>query len=515
MKEYLNVAIMGAGPAGLFLAQEIIRNQPQAKIAIIDMGKSLKDRKCPLLVKGICAQCRVCHAVHGVGGAGMYSDGKLSLYPAGTGLKDLIGEKEARKLCNDVYWRLIEELQGWPMKITAPDSEKKKQDLSNLKESALDLKTYNVAHVGSEGIQKICRGIEANLRKQGVQFCLGTRVSNVISNENGFEIFTQGVGGDQKFYADNFVSAAGKSSGSVLRRILMSVGLPIKYNHIELGVRVETFQDAIEILTDIHLDAKVKMKHDDAEIRTFCMCRGGYLARCGYDTFDSNKRIFTISGFSLTQSKSQNSNFGILVRRRFPSYVDPIAMQLPIISKINKVAKGTVVQRYEDFLKNKKTSLKRLIENGVSTTLPESAPANLHELMPNNILEPVRVFMENLSKVMPKLGHGDTLLHAPVWEMCWDRIPTNDKLETDIPGFYVAGDAIGIARGIVQAAASGIIVARSILSRMLTHKLHKQYQSRMIFEPNINVEQSMRENLNVTRLLKKRNPDMLREETAI
>lgn len=466
--EHFDVAIIGAGPAGLFLAKEILENSNQ-KVVLIDSGPSIKKRHCPLIQKGNCTKCPTCHVVEGVGGAGMYSDGKLSSYPAGSGLVELLGsEEKVIEINNYVLESFLSGMSAQNIKETKADKIQSSGMQKNAATQNLNWKGYDVYHIGTEGIIEYCIQLEEQLLTMGLHLLTNHKMVDIEKFHN---IFTLSLENKRKgtfhISSDKVIMATGKDSGTFLRNVMNKLGVNYGFNEIELGIRVETKREGIIALSETHLDAKIKQKiSEDVEARTFCMCNGGYLVNCYYDTYLPNEKIATISGFSYRDKKSPNANFGVLIRRKFPDHIDPIAMQLGIIQAVNQASGhgGTIVQRYEDFVARMPTIEEKLKQNSIKSTLPDAAPTNLHWVLPQYVTEAVEEFLNHLSLLSEDLINGDTLLHAPVWELCWDRVQAEEGLRTNVPGFYVAGDAIGWARGIIQAATTGIVIARDILN---------------------------------------------------
>ena len=468
-EEHYNLLVIGAGPAGLFLARELLLHS-NMKINLIDGGYPITKRHCPLVEVGKCPQCNTCHAVYGSGGAGMYSDGKLSSYPAGSGLVKILGDEESViSLNNYVLNTFLSGMDEEYVKRTKANESRNSCIVQTATDNMLDFKCYDVYHVGTEGIIEYCIKLEKEVIQLGGML---TTQCTLLGVEKFGDIFVSTLknnrGQISRISSNNVVMATGKASGLFLRKVAKELGVKFEYNAIELGVRIETNQQAINALSESHLDAKIKLTlDDDCEVRTFCMCNGGYLVNCYYDSFVPNEKIATISGFSFRDRKSDNSNFGVLVRKKFPDNMDPISMQIGIVQTINKASGygGTVVQRYGDFMANQPTNQRDLQLNSIKSTLPQATPVNLRWLLPDYVTKAVEAFLQKLSSLEEGLITEDVLLHAPVWELCLDRIIVNSDLSTTVPGFYVAGDAIGWARGIIQAASTGVVIARDILRR--------------------------------------------------
>lgn len=463
---HFDVVVVGAGPGGIFFAHEYLRQCPGGRIALVDAGHSIGRRTCPLVQKGRCTRCETCHAVYGFGGAGMYSDGKLSLFPAGKGLLRLVPDEQELNALNEYVLRHI--LDAIPChdhtRNTDPENAGDGGLSSLVSRHQLDLKAYEVYHVGTEGVQEACASIERRLIAEGLTLLDRTKVIDVEKFGDVFAL-TAKSGRNQhvRLSARKVVFATGKASGLLARDIFSRLGVESSNNTIDLGVRVEAASEALDNITGCHLDAKIKEQcRDGSEVRTFCMCRGGYLVSCWYDTFGSDQKICTIDGFTWRDRKSANANFGLLVRRRFPSPLDGLRMQLEIVRAINRAAgeSGTVVQRLGDFLERRPTTREALAANSVVSTLGEATPTDLRWMLPSYVVDNIEGFLRKLGGVSSNLLSPDTLLHAPVWEACHDAIALGPACETSVPGLYIVGDATGLARGIVQAGTMGIIAAR-------------------------------------------------------
>lgn len=463
----LDSVVIGAGPAGLFYADEYLRNFPEKSIAILDTGVSLSKRACPLVDKGSCSQCKVCLAVYGSGGAGMYSDGKLSIYPAGSGLASHLGsEQDVISLNDEVLDKIADRTAGFGEKRTRGKHSSVSPLALKSDTAGSQLKSYDVVHLGTEGIQVFCAKYEEELQARGVEFKWRHSVRKISRVDDGYEVIcVNPQKGDVRLRARNIIFATGKASGTLIRKHFSDLGVAYEKNRIELGVRVETKREAINPLSSCHLDAKLKFEGtNDAEVRTFCVCNGGYLVSCYYDDFLEDKRICTISGFSFKNRVSDNSNFGLLVRQGFPKHIDPVQTQLGIVRAINAASghDGTVVQRYGDFIAGRATTAGQLTGNKVQTTLKSSSPVDLNWILPGSVVENLRLGLDKLGQISPGIIDDDTLLHAPVWELVHDRPILNKSFETTAPNIYVIGDATGIARGIVQAASTGLWAARQM-----------------------------------------------------
>jgi len=466
---HYDVAIIGAGPAGLFTAREIARNLSSTKIILIDKGRKSAQRECPLIKVGKCIRCNLCNAVFGIGGAGLYSDGKLSIYPAGSGLKYFFrNESEIKEINEYILSIFLDKLPIGSYKYTKPGPADFKDIAKFNADESIYSKSYDVYHLGTERIQQFLSELENELLKFGINILDQTVIFDIEVFGDIFVLSAKDVRGKTtKIYCDKLIIATGKGSAFFLRNIMNSLGVIYEFNHIDLGIRIETDRDVIRKLNDFHLDAKLKilLAGSDVEVRTFCLCDGGYLLSCFYD-FDHYDRVCLISGLSFDSKKTNNSNFGVLVRKKFPENVDPIKTQINIIREINE-ASGTgttLVQRYKEFMSDRATTNEAYNRNRIQSTLPEITPTNLRWFLPHYAIVSIEIFINKLNLSFPECINENTLLHAPVWENCFDRIKLNQDMSTSIPGLYIIGDASGFARGIVQAASMGVYIARKIIN---------------------------------------------------
>lgn len=395
----------------------------------------------------------------------MYSDGKLSVYPAGSGLAKHFGS--ARKLIELNQIVLDTVSRHCPFSFgerSSGCSSAQSQLAAQAREQGVELKCYDVIHLGTEGIQVFCASFEAELRRDKTEFRWNCKVRLIVKHSAGFHItYSHPRRGKESVIAKKLVIATGKASGLHIRKHYETLGVSYHGNKIELGVRVETSRGAVLPFAQCHLDTKFKLKGlYETEIRTFCVCDGGYIVSCYYEDFLPNQRICTLSGFSFREKKSSNSNFGLLVRKKFPIEIDQIRTQLELIQRLNIASGhgGTVVQRYGDFAAGQATTTSSLESNSIKSTLPSSTPVDLSQFLPSYIVENIRLGMQTLADLNPSIGNEDTLLHAPVWELVHDRPVLSQNFETTVQNLYIIGDATGIARGIVQAATTGLWAAR-------------------------------------------------------
>lgn len=448
---------VGGGPANLALTEELKTQRKGASILILDLGRSVDARHCPLASHGVCPPCKLCHAVHGMAGAGAYSDGKVSFWPAGTGLLQLAGNMAA---VHDLDARLRGYYGALRCVGSTATSCAQSDGLARmLCASDLELKGYDVIHAGSEAIQEFYQGKQRSLQASGVTIHAQSRVTDVAASEDGgYQISWDRRGESQVAVASILSLGTGKSSGRWLRQILDRLCVQKEFTEIEHGVRLEMPHAVTEQLASCHRDAKIKMPTEDgSEVRTFCLCQRGFVLAAYYDD------MTTVSGYSLRDRHSENTNLALLNRIALPAGVDPYLDFLPSIQAQNRRAHGgATVQRLCDFIAGVTTTAEDMSKNPVRPTLPSAIPGrvelHLDERIRPNLVNAIR----RIDQVCPGFASPYNLVYGPVLEKCWDKV-TLTSMQTTAPGVYVVGDAAGHARGLVQAAATGLLAARSIV----------------------------------------------------
>lgn len=454
-----DVVCVGGGPANLALAEELKSRRRDATILVLDIGRTVEVRRCPLANRGVCPPCKLCHAVHGVAGAGAYSDGKVSFWPAGSGLLPLAGDMDTMLALDEELRLYYQGLRGSGSVTTCGSGSRGLR--RELRDHAIELKAYDVTHAGSEAVQEFYEDKQKRLRALGVVLQPGARVADILPEKgNVYKIIWEGQGARHFATAPAVSLGPGKASGRWLRHILDKLGVQREHTEIEHGVRIEMPYQVTQHIARCHRDAKIKLSADDgSEVRTFCLCQRGFVLAAYYDD------MTTVSGYSLRDRFSENTNLALLNRISLPPGSDPYLSLLPDVQAQNERAGGgATVQRLCDFLADAETSAEDLRDNPVRPTLTSAAPGRLILYSHRQTRRNLECAVQKLDRVCPGFGSPLNLVYGPVLEKCWDRVKLAG-METTAPGVYVVGDAAGHARGLVQAAATGLIAARSIAER--------------------------------------------------
>jgi uncharacterized protein len=456
----VDVVIVGAGPAGLFAAREL--SHSSAKVLVIDQGKDIADRVCPMKNRGHCLHCDPCHIMCGVGGAGAYSDGLLNLHPTiGGDLKHLAG---------DDAWDLIDEVDSAFLRYGAPSRvlEPSEDDAEMLKRKAAAAGARFVPirqrHMGSDGTPKIIAAFKRDLEQKGVKFRLDSRVEDLIIN-GGCCCGVRLADGTQ-IEAHKTLLAPGRIGAQWIGILLDRYAIEARYGPLDIGVRVEVPSIITDPITRINRDPKfhiVTRRYDDF-VRTFCTNPGGFVVKEEYPDF------IATNGHSMTDQRSENTNFAFLVRLELTKPVENTTAYGMSIAKLVTTIGGRrpVIQRLGDLHRGRRSTEERIARNTVENTLKDVTPGDISMALPHRIVMDIIEGLEILNQIVPGVNADSTLLYAPEIKFYAREVEVADRsLQTSIKGLYVAGDGAGLSRGIVIAAATGILAGRGIASALV------------------------------------------------
>ena len=449
-----DVVIIGGGPSGIFSALEL--SKKDLSILIVEKGRRLGERKCPLLNGGSerCMRCSSCSMVSGWGGAGAYSDGKLTLSKdVGGRLKELVGER---------LEELIEYVDGIYRDFGAGGKvygEGGSEFEEMARRAGLRLIPTKIRHIGTERCREIIgRMYDALSGKADIR--IGSRVERI---ETDGEV--RGVIVDGEFVGSRFVIAApGREGSEWLLGEARRIGLTVNYNPIDIGVRVEIRKEVMEKLTDVLYEPKLELISGDRRVRTFCVCPDGEVIA---ESTGGEDPVITVNGHSYVERKTGNTNFAILVSVLFPElYGDPITYGKSLARMANMMSGGIIVQRLGDLLKGRCSRRADIEEGEISPTLRGAMPGDIGLVMPARFLEGIKEMISALNRVCPGISSPDTLLYGVEVKFYSARIKLTPSLETEVKNLFAIGDGAGITRGLIQASISGVIAAREIIKRL-------------------------------------------------
>lgn len=456
MGKTYDVIIVGAGPAGIFCALELTRSS-DLNVLILDRGKGITERKCPAK-REECRKCKPCNVLSGWGGAGAYSDGKLTLSPEiGGWLKELVPENTVLRLIEKVD-RTYREF-GAPDRLFGTDDDRIAEIARQAVRAGLMLIPSRVRHMGTEVCPRVLQGMYEELKNR-VEIRMKTEVTGVRTRNHSVRgVLTS----DGSFLAcRNLVLAPGRSGADWINLIAKDVGLVLNNNMVDIGLRVEVPAVVMEPLTNELYEPKLiyYSKTTDDRVRIFCMNPHGEVIKEYYD------EVLTVNGHSYAERKSENTNFALLVDKRFTKpFHEPIAYGKYIASLANLLGDGIIVQRLGDLLSGRRSDEKRIVRSTVKPTLRDATPGDLSLVLPFRYLSDILEMLAALDGIVPGVFSKSTLLYGVEVKFYSSRLRVSSSLESDVKCLFGAGDGVGITRGLVQASASGILAARSILRR--------------------------------------------------
>lgn len=444
LKSY-DVVIVGAGPAGLFAADDLLKKNFK-KILIIDKGRSSFERT-PNEV------------MWGCGGAGLFSDGKLNFTPrlGKTDISEFLNMEEAEKLIREV--EQVFSSYGMDGETFPTDVKAAEEYRIKARKAGLDLQIIRQKHLGSDKLPEYIQKMERHLKEGGVNFGFECEATNIMVKERKL-IGVKTNKGEIK--TSRLLVAPGRSGNNWLSQEFDRLGIEMEQRAIEIGVRVETSADVLKDMCRVIYDPTFYFhapSYDD-KLRTFCTNRNGYVAEEKY------KEFVCVNGHSYSKQLSDNANFAILVRVSLTEPVtDTIAYGESICKLSSTIGGGKpILQRFIDFKKHRRSTWERLKKSYVIPTLKNVTPGDIAMALPHRIVVNLIEGIKILDRVLPGLASDATLLYAPEVKFFSVRPKIGKDLQTKIRGLFVAGDGAGVSGNIVGAAATGVIAARGIAS---------------------------------------------------
>lgn len=461
MKKNYDVIIIGAGPAGIFTALEIVDKAPNTSVLILEKGKDIEHRACPSKEKKIkCMHCDPCSIVNGWGGAGAFSDGKLTLTTEfGGWLDEYISKEEVSELIG--YIDRIFLSFGATEIVHGTDQNKVKELQQKAATADLRLIPAKVKHLGTEKCWLILKKMYDYLKGR-VEILTSSPVKKILVEENR-AVGVETVKGDN-YYADYIVTVPGREGAEWFAREAVRLGLDMEINPVDIGVRVEVPSVVMEPLTDVVYESKLVYysKSFDDKVRTFCVNPYGEVV------IENNSGLITVNGHSYADRKTTNTNFALLVSKTFTEpFKEPISYGKYIATLANMLSGGVIVQRLGDLLSGRRSTPERIKRGLVEPTLKEATPGDLSLVFPYRHLVSILEMLQAMDKLVPGVNSNHTLLYGVEVKFYSSRPALSSSLETQVKNLFAAGDGAGVTRGLAQASVSGVIVAREIIKRIL------------------------------------------------
>lgn len=459
-----DVVIVGAGPAGLFSAYELITKKPDLKVCLIDQGKKAQNRVCPMKKTGKCVNCNPCQILSGFGGAGTFSDGKLNFIPK-LGKSDLfkyMPESEAYKLIDET--EQIFNKFGMDAEVYPKSDSKSKEIQKEVTLKGARLLLIKQKHLGSDALPGYIEGFTNYLEQHGVTIIESGHVEDIVDGGN-FNTITYSLNGEKHTIEARYVIVApGRTGAGWLQELLERHKIPYNSQSIEIGVRVEVRKEVLQDITDVIYDPTIfiKTKTYGDEIRTFCTNPGGYVTKENYYGY------ICVNGHALKNVKSANSNFAFISKITLTQPVTNTRQYGESIARIANVLGDNkpVIQTLKDLRAGRRSEWSRIDKGFIEPTLKDCVAGDLALILPYRIIRNVLEGLEELDKIIPGVNNDETLLYGPEIKFFSNEIETDNKFKANGKNIYFIGDGAGKAGNIVVAAATGLVSARDILERI-------------------------------------------------
>ncbi|MCR4924863.1 MAG: FAD-binding protein [Clostridiales bacterium] len=458
-----DVVIVGAGPAGIFTALEMLKKGSKQKITIIEKGKAIEERYCPKSKTKQCVNCKpYCHITTGFSGAGAFSDGKLSLsYEVGGDLPMLIGEDVAQETIN--YADKIYLEFGADTHVEGiENTEEVKEIRKNAIQAGLKLVDCPIRHLGTEKAQELYLAIEKYLLNAGIEILFGYECSDLIIKDGVCQgVYISNGKKSLEVYGKHIVVATGRRGAEWLEKVCTENGVEHQPGTVDIGVRVEVRNEVIEKVNKVLYESKLigYPKPFKNKVRTFCQNPGGFVSQENYDN-----DLAVVNGHSYKEFKSDNTNLAILCSHNFNvPFNQPIAYAQKIGELTNMLGAGHIlVQRYGDILDGKRTWPKELAQSNLKPSLPDAVAGDITAAMPYRAMLNIINFIQAVDHVVPGFASIETLLYSPELKFYSNRIKMDKRFNTNIKGLHCLGDSSGWTRGLMMASIMGVLMGRII-----------------------------------------------------
>ena len=474
MDKKYDLIVVGMGPSSIFLAYELIKLNKHKNILLVEQGKKVEERNCPIEKIGKCVKCKpMCHITCGFSGAGAFSDGKLSLYNdedddiyVGGKLQEYIGVEKTKKLIDytdQIYLNFgaDKRLEGIEYKEEIDKIRKKanKEDIT--------LINIPIRHLGTEKSHELYGKLEQYIKNNGVNMMFETTVSDLIIDKNeikGIKVRPAKYVGkedykDEEIYSDNVVLSVGRKGANWLVEMCDKHNIATNAGTVDIGVRYELPDKVMKDINKYMYEGKFIGRPGPFKdkVRTFCQNPSGFVST---EVYDNNLTL--VNGHSYKEKKSENTNLALLVSHHFNDPFDkPIDYGRNVAKNLNELGNGNVVvQRLGDIYRGKRTWETELETNSVVPTLKSAVAGDITFALGYRTMSDILGFIRSLDKVIEGFGDPDNLLYGPEIKFYSNEIKIDNNFETNIKGLYSIGDGGGMTRGLMMASCSGVQMAR-------------------------------------------------------
>lgn len=469
MNQNYDAIIIGMGPSGIFCAYELIKLNKAQNILLIEQGKRVEERVCPISKAGKCVKCKpYCNITSGFSGAGAFSDGKLSLYNPkdddihiGGELHKYIGVEETKKLID--YTDKIYLEFGADKHLEGVEHQEEIEKIYNkAKKEGINLINIPIRHLGTEKAHELYKGLENYLEENGINMLFETAVEDLIIENNtikGVKAINSKTGDTAEFYSNNVVSAVGRKGANWLSDMCEKHSIDTKSGTIDIGVRYELSDKVMEKVNKYMYEGKFigrPFPFKD-KVRTFCQNPSGFVSSEVYD-----HDMALVNGHSYKDLKSTNTNLAILVSHNFTyPFKKPIEYGRNIAKNLNELGAGNViVQRLGDIYRGKRTWEEDLEKNSVVPTLKSAVPGDITYAIGYRTMTDILQFIKEMDKIVEGFADPANLLYAPEIKFYSNKVVIDNNFESSIKGLYSIGDGGGMTRGLMMASCAGVQMAR-------------------------------------------------------
>lgn len=461
-----DVIIVGAGPAGIFTALELVRQETDKKILIVEKGKSIDKRYCPKEKTKECVLCKpYCHITTGFSGAGAFSDGKLSLsHEVGGDLPKIIGKEKTQDLINytdEIYLKF-----GADPKVEGlENNEAIKEIRRKAIEAGLKLVDCPIRHLGTEKAQDIYFKIQNYLLDSKVEIKFDTVVTDIVIEEGSVKavkvVDSKTKNNEKILKGDKIIIATGRMGADWLKNMCVKHEIDHVAGTVDIGVRIEVRNEIMEKVNNVLYESKLIGYPEPFrnKVRTFCQNPGGFVSQENYDD-----DLAIVNGHSYKDKKSNNTNLAILSSHNFSEpFNQPIEYGKKVAKLVNMLGNGRIlVQRFGDILDGKRTWQNELDRSNVKPTLPDAVAGDITSAIPYRPMMNIINFIKAMNTVVPGFASRETLLYGPEIKFYSNKINLDKVFETNIKGLHCLGDSSGWTRGLMMASVMGVLMGRII-----------------------------------------------------
>lgn len=466
MNSKYDLIVVGMGPSSIFLAYELIKLNKAKNILLIEQGKKVENRNCPIEKTGKCLKCKpFCNITSGFSGAGAFSDGKLSLYNKedddihiGGDLHKYIGVEKTKKLID--YTDKVYLEFGADTRLEGTEYQEQIAKIKQkAKKESINLINIPIRHLGTEKSHELYGKIEKYLIQNGINMLFETEVVDLIIENNNVKGVKINKENTQEIYADNVVIAVGRKGANWLVEMCEKYNIKTKAGIVDIGIRYELPNSIMQDINKYMYEAKFigRVGPYKDKVRTFCQNPSGFVSA---EVYDNNLTL--VNGHSYKDRKSENTNLAILVSHNFTyPFNKPIEYGRNIAENLNELGNGNVVvQRLGDIYRGKRTWEQELEKNTVRPTLKSAVAGDITYALGYRTMTAILEFIRSLDKVVEGFANPDNLLYGPEIKFYSNQVIIDENFESNIKGLYSIGDGGGMTRGLMMASCSGIQMAR-------------------------------------------------------